>query len=101
MRNKRDNILVNGQDIENVKYLVYFGAMITKNYEDSKEIKRRITIARRAMISLVNVWNDRTISTITKKRLLEYLVFNIDTYESECWVLKKTDKKKINSFELW
>ena len=34
MRNEQDNILVNGQDIENVKHFVYFGAMITENYDD-------------------------------------------------------------------
>ena len=36
VRNEQDNILVNGQDIENVKNFVYLGAMITKNYDDSK-----------------------------------------------------------------
>ena len=53
------------------------------------------------MISLEKVWKDRAISITTKKRLLKSLVFNIATYGSECWVLKTTDKKKINSFELW
>ena len=101
MRNEQDNILVNGQDIENVKNFVYLGAMITENHDDSKEIKRRIAIAKSAMISLVNVWKDRAISVTTKKRLLKSLVFSIATYGSECWVLKTTDKKKINSFELW
>ena len=50
--------------------------------------------------SLVNVWKDRAISITTKKRL-KILALNIATYGSECWVLKTTDKKKINSFELW
>ena len=45
VRNEQDNILVNGQDIENVRNFVSLGAMITENYDDSKEIKRRIAIA--------------------------------------------------------
>ena len=45
MRNEQDNILVNGQDIEKVRNFVSLGAMITENYDDSKEIKRRIAIA--------------------------------------------------------
>ena len=53
------------------------------------------------MISLFNVWKDRAMSITTKKRLLKSLAFNIANYGSECWVLKTTDKKKINSFELW
>ena len=84
MRNEQDNILVNGQDIENVKNFVYLGAMITENYDDSKEIKRRIAIAKNVMISLVNVWKDRAISVTTKKRLLKSLVFSIATYGSKC-----------------
>ena len=58
-------------------------------------------MAKNAMISVVNVWNDRAISITTKKRLSKSLVFSIATYGSECWVLQTTDKKKINSFELW
>jgi len=84
-----------------VKNFVCFGAVITENYDDSKEIKRHIAIVKNAMISLEKVWKDRAISITTKKRLLKSLVFNTATYGSECWVLKTTDKKKINSFELW
>ena len=29
------------------------------------------------------------------------MVFSIATYGSECWIPKTTEKKKINSFELW
>ena len=72
--------------------------MITENYDDSKESKRRN--AKNAMISLVNVWKDRAISISTKKRLLKSLVFSIASYGSECWGLKTTDKNKISSFEL-
>ena len=70
VRNELDNIIVNGQDIENMKNFVYLGAMITENYDDSKEIKRRIAIAKNAIISLVKVWKDRAISITKKKRLL-------------------------------
>ena len=67
-----------------MKDFVYLGAMITENYDDSKEIKRRITIAKNAMISLVKIWKDRAISITTKKRLPTSLVFSIATYGSEC-----------------
>ena len=59
VQSEQDNISVNGPDIENVKNSVYLGAMITENYDNSKEIKRRITIAKHAMISLVKIWKDR------------------------------------------
>ena len=84
-----------------MKNFVYLGAISTEKYKDSKEIKRRIASAKNAMISLVNIWRDRAISVTMKKRRLKSLVFSIATYGLECWVLKTTDKKKINSFELW
>ena len=45
--NEQEYILANGQDIENVKNFVYLGAMSTEHYDDSKEIKRRIAIAKK------------------------------------------------------
>ena len=53
------------------------------------------------MVSLTNIWKDKSITITTKKRLLHTLVFSIASYGSECWVLKNIDKKKIEAFELW
>ena len=50
-----DHITVNNNDIiENVKEIVYFGTLITNNYDDTKEIRRRLCIARGVMVSLTN-----------------------------------------------
>ena len=97
-----DHITVsNNEIIENVKEFIYLGTLITNNYDDTKEIHRRLCIARSAMVSLTNIWKDKSITTTTKKRLLHTLVFSIASYGSECWVLKNIDKKKIEAFELW
>ena len=97
-----DHIIVNNNKIiENVKEFVYLGTLITNNYDDTKEIRRRLCIARSAMVSLTNIWEDKSISITTKKRLLHILVFSIASYGSECLVLKNMDKKKIEAFELW
>ena len=88
------------ENIKNVKEFVYLGALITDNYDDTREI-RRLCIARNAMVSLTNIWKDKSISVGTKKRLLQSLVFCIVSFGSECWVLKTRDKKKIDAFELW
>ena len=54
-----------------------------------------------ATLALSNIWKTRSISLNTKKRLLNSLVLPIATYGSECWVLKTSDKKRLESFELW
>ena len=101
VQSEQDNISVNGQNVESMKNFVYFGVMITEHYDASRKSKRSNIISKNAIISLVKIWKHRAISITTKKRLLTSLVFSIATYESECWILETTDKKKINSFELW
>ena len=49
------------------------------------------------MVSLMNIWKDKSITIATKKRLLHSLVFSIASYGSECWVLEQSDKKKIEA----
>ena len=53
------------------------------------------------MVSLRNIWKVKSITNITKKRLLHTLVFSIASYDLECWVLKNIDKKKFEAYELW
>ncbi|XP_063591867.1 uncharacterized protein LOC134768956 [Penaeus indicus] len=59
----KDNIKVNGNNIENLDNFIYLGAMFTNNYNGSNEIKRRLTLARNAMISLTSILKDKAIWT--------------------------------------
>ena len=99
--NDDEHVTINGVAVENVKEFTYLGAVFTNTYDDSPEIKRRIAIAKNATVALNKIWKDRSITLKTKLRLLNSLVFPIASYGSECWVLKKKDKKRVNSFELW
>ena len=91
-----DHITVsNNEIIENVKEFVYLGTLITNNYDDTKEIRRRLCIARSAMVSLTKIWKDKSITITTKKRLLYTLVFSIASYGSECWVLKIYTRRRL------
>ena len=102
LNGEAEHIIVdNNERIENVDEFVYLRALITNNYDDTKEIRRRLCIARNAMVSSTKIWKDKSITISTKKRLLQSLVFSIASYGSECWVLKNIDKKKIEAFELW
>ena len=94
-------ITLEEETVEVVKEFKYLGALITNNYDDTKEIRRRIAIAKNATISLSKIWKDKSISKKTKIRLLRSIVFPIATYGSECWAMKKSDRARIQSFELW
>ena len=39
VQSEKENISVNGQDVENVKNFIYLGAVITEDYDYCNEIK--------------------------------------------------------------
>ncbi|XP_063614289.1 uncharacterized protein LOC134787463 [Penaeus indicus] len=91
---KQACVKVNDETIENVSSFVYLGALFKDNYDDSKEVKRRLATAKNAMVSLSNIWKDKAISISTKKRLLQSLVFPIATYGSEWHILRSDHLEK-------
>ena len=66
----------------------------------SKEITTRLDIARSVMASLNGLWRDRTLSVLLKRRLLQTLVWPVVTYGSESWILKATEKRRLEAFEM-
>ena len=92
---------MNNQVVESVEVFNYLGALFTNKVDDTNEVRRRIAMAKKAMVTLTNIWKDRFIYQRTKKRILQALVFPIATYGAECWVLKQVDELKIVAFELW
>ncbi|XP_063613942.1 uncharacterized protein LOC134787155 [Penaeus indicus] len=101
LRYADDVVLITNSLSKLQDHFTYLGAVFTNNCNDTLEIKRRIAIAKSATVSLTKTWKDKGISLFTKKRLLSTLVFSIAMYGAECWTLKETDRKLIESFELW
>ena len=95
-------IVDNNERIENVDEFVYLGALITNNYDDTKEIRRRSCIARNVMVSLTKKWKDRQGYYHQNKGKAPPI---IGFYHSQLWLgklgFKIIDKKKIEAFELW
>lgn len=86
---------------EVVDKFVYLGSLITKDGGCSEEIKRRLAMARSATTKLTKIWRDQTITKTVKVMLANSLIFPIAVYAAETWTLKKTDRKRIEAFELW
>ena len=62
-------ITLEGETVEVVKEFKYLGSLVTNNYDDTKEIRRRIAIAKNATFSLNKIWKDKSICKNTKLRL--------------------------------
>ena len=74
---------------------------ITADGDCSHEIKRRLLLERKAMRSLDSVLKSRNVTLLTKVHLAEVVVFPIVMYGCDSWTIKKADRQRIDTFELW
>ena len=75
--------------------------MINNIGDSTVEIKRRLTIARSTVQSMQNIWKSCGISISLKVRLLNAVAFFIATYGCESWAMTKSDRKRVDAFEMW
>ena len=58
-------------------------------------------MGRSAMQRLKKIWKDRNIKLDTKTKLVKTLVFPVALYGCETSVMKKRERERIGTFELW
>ena len=93
-------ITVGGNQLEQVPEFVYLGAVISEDGSCEADIKRRIGLAAGTFGSLTTVWKAKNITIKTKEKVYETMVVPILLYGSECWSLRKTDERKIQTAEM-
>ena len=74
---------------------------ITADGDCSHEIKRRLLLGRKIMTNLDSIFKSRDITWPTKVHLVKAVVFPVVMYGCEIWMVKKTERRKIDAFELW
>ena len=67
----------------------------------SREIKRRLLLARKAMTNLDSILKSTDITLPTKVRLVKAMVFPVVMYGCESWTIKTAECRRIDAFELW
>ena len=78
--------------------------MVSKTTADgdcSHEIKIRLLLGRKAMTNVDCILKSRDITLPTKVRLVKAMVFPVVMYGCESWTIKKTERRRIDAFELW
>ena len=95
------NLNVDNEDTETVRdfCLPLFSHHV--NGDCSQEIKRRLRLGRAAMKELGKIIKCKEVSLEAKAKIIHTLVFPIAMYKCESWTVKKADRKKIDSFEIW
>ena len=98
--NKKANIIMNGEHLEEVDTFKYLGATITKDGRSTSEVKTRLAIATSSMARLLKIWKSKEISFTSKFKLFKSLVLSIALYGCESWTLSADLEKRIESFEM-
>ena len=88
-------------DGETVTDFIFLGSKITADGDFSHEIKRRLLLGRKAMTNLASILKSRDITLPTKVCLVKAMVFSVVMYGCESWTIKKSERQRIDGFELW
>ena len=96
---KKANIVMNGERLEEVEKFKYLGAYIAKDGHSSAEVKTRLAMAASSMARLQQIWKSNDISFTSKFQLYRSLILSIALYGCESWTLSKDLEKRIESFE--
>ena len=73
-------VIVSGDEVEQVTQFNFLGSLITPRGGCSVELRRRLAMAKSAMVDLNKIWADRGITKATKKRLVSALVLISSSY---------------------
>ena len=87
--------------METVSDFIFWGYKITADCDCSHEIKRRLLLGRKVMTILDSIFKSRDITLPTKVCLVKAIVFPVVIYGCESWAVKKTERQRIDAFELW
>ena len=77
------------------------GSKTTADGDCSHEIKRHLLFGRKVMTNLDSIFKSRDITLPAKVHLVKAMVFPVVMYGCESWAIKKAERRRIDSFELW
>ena len=82
---------IDGETVETVSDLIFWGSKITADGDCSHEIKRHLLFGRKVMTNLDSILKSRDITLPTKVHLVKLMVFPVVMYGCESWTIKKAE----------
>ena len=92
---------IDGETVATVSDFIFWGSKITADSDCSHQIKRHLLLGRKSMTNLDHILKSRDITLPTKVHLVKAMVFPVAMYGCESWTIKKTERRRIDAFELW
>ena len=82
---------IDGETVETVSDFILGSSKITADGDCSHEIKRHLLLGRKVMTNLGGIFKSRDITSPTKVRLVNAMVFPMVMYGCESWTVKKAE----------
>ena len=92
---------IDGERVETVADFIFQGSKITADGDCSHELQRRLLLGRKFITHLDSILKSRDITLPTKVHLVKAMVFPVVMYGCERWTVKKAERQRIDTFELW
>ena len=80
---------VDWETIETVTDFIFLGSKITADGDCGHEIKKSLFLGRKVMTNLDSILKSRSITWLTKVRLVKAMVFPVVRYGCESWTIRK------------
>ena len=88
---------IDGETTGKVRDFIFLGSKITADGDCSHEIKRCLLFGRKIM---TNIKKQRHYFT-NKGCLVKVMVFPVIMYGCDSWTIKKTERRRFDTFKLW
>ena len=83
---------IDGETVETVVDIIFWGSKITADGDCSHEIKRRLLLGRKVMTNLDSILKSRDSTLPTKVCLVKAMVFPVVMYGCESWTVTKAER---------
>ena len=92
---------IDGQTTLNSDRPIFLGSRITADCNCCHEIKRHLLLGRKSMTNLDSILKSRDITLQTKVCIVKAMFFPVVMCRCESWSTKKSERQRIDAFELW
>ena len=92
---------IDGEKVETVTYFILLVSKITADSGCCHEIRKRLSLGRKAMTNLDSVLKSIDITLLTKVCIVKAMIFSVVTFGCESWTIKKAECQRIDAFKLW
>ena len=87
--------------VETVTDFIFLGSKVIADNDCSREIKRRLLLARKAVTNLDSVLKSKDITSSTKVHTVKAIVFLVVKYGCESWTKRRLECQRTDAFKLW